>query len=312
MSKQTILVTGGAGVMGSRLVKGLVEGAGGSEGFNVRVLTLPGDPLVSRLDGLDVDIRYGDVSDASTLEGVFDGVDVIYHLAAILLSNDPARFERINVGGTRNMVEGGLRHGCKHFILVSSISVTYPYTTPYSLSKAKCEHIVKDQRQMDWTIVRPCLAYNENGGEEFKMFWDSLVKYPLVPFIGRGSALKKPVHVDDLMKGFLAIPGNEEARGKTYAFCGGEEISIRDMAKIMLRYKGGDRPFLHLPVWFCKVLAWLMQRTMKRPPLTWNAIAGITQDANPSCAEAEVDLGYQPMNFQDGMALAYGNLKEKT
>jgi NADH dehydrogenase len=90
-----ILVTGGAGVMGSRLVRGLVEA-----GNSVRVLTLPGDPLVSRLDGLGVDIRYGDVGDRKTLEGLCDGVDTVYHLAAILLSQDPALFERVNVSGT--------------------------------------------------------------------------------------------------------------------------------------------------------------------------------------------------------------------
>ena len=75
-----ILVTGGAGVMGSRLVRGLVEA-----GNPVRVLTLPNDPLVSRLDGLGVDIRYGDVSKRETLEGLLDGVRTVYHLAAVLL-----------------------------------------------------------------------------------------------------------------------------------------------------------------------------------------------------------------------------------
>jgi len=294
-----ILVTGGAGVMGSRLVRGLVEA-----GNRVRVLTLPGDPLVSRLDGLGVDIRYGDVGDRKTLEGLCDGVDTVYHLAAILLSRDPALFERVNSGGTRNLVELSVKAGVKHFILVSSISVTYPYTTPYSLSKRECERIVKDQSSMHWTIVRPTLAYNEHGGEEFSMYNDYLKRFPVVPFIGTGRALKNPVHVDDLMRGFLAIANNPKTFGKTYNFSGSEEISIWDLGKEMLRQQGISKVFVPIPVWICKLIALVMGATMKKPPLSWNAIAGLTQDANPDWSAGKTDFGYDPIGIRAGLPSA--------
>jgi NADH dehydrogenase len=296
-----ILVTGGAGVMGSRLVRGLVEA-----GNRVRVLTLPNDPLVSRLDGLDVDVRYGDVGDRSTLEGLCDGVRTVYHLAAILLSRDPDLFQSVNVGGTRNLVDLSIEAGVSHFVLVSSISVIYPYTTPYSLSKRECERIVREQDSMRWTIVRPTLAYNELGGEEFVMFMDYLKRFPVVPFIGRGRALKNPVHVDDLMRGFLAIANNPRTYGKTYAFSGSEEISIWDLGKEMLRHQGIRKPFVALPVWVCKLLAAAMGATMKRPPLTWNAIAGLTQDANPDWSEAKADIGYEPIGIREGLVRCFG------
>jgi len=221
-----ILVTGGSGVMGSRLVQGLVE-----SGWKVRALTLPNDPLVSRLSGINCEIFYGDITDASTLKDAFDGIETVYHLAAIIISHDPSVFQKINVQGTKNMVEGASASGVKHFIYVSSASVVYPKTTPYSESKQECERIVKEQKSMYYTIVRPTLAYEKDGGQEFMMFLDYLKKYPVVPFIGRGWALKNPVHVDDLLKGFLAIVGNERCYGKTYNFSGGEEISIWDFAK---------------------------------------------------------------------------------
>jgi nucleoside-diphosphate-sugar epimerase len=296
-----ILVTGGAGVMGSRLVRGLVEA-----GNKVRVLTLPNDPFVKRLDGLDVDIRYGDVGKRDSLSGLCDGVDTVYHLAAVLLSTDPAVFQRVNVGGTRNLVELSIAAGVRHFILVSSISVTYPYTTPYSLSKRECERIVKEQKTMNWTIVRPTLAYNEFGGEEFMMYMDYLKRFPVVPFIGRGRALKNPVHVDDLMHGFLAVANNPKTYGKTYAFSGSEAISIWDLGKEMLRHQGIRKTFVPLPVWLCKLLAGVMGATMKRPPLTWNAIAGITQDANPDWSEARADFGYNPIGVREGLDRAFG------
>ena len=277
--------------MGRRLVRGLLEG-----GHAVRVLDRPG----TRLDGLDVDLRHGDVSDPSSLKGLFDGVRSVFHLAAALIAFEPIIFERVNVGGTRNVLHAAQAANVNHFIFVSSASVMYPKTTAYSRSKREGERMVREQTGMHWTIVRPTLAYNETGGEEFRMFQDYLRKYPVVPFIGDGKALKNPVHVDDLMRGFLAVVENPVAYGKTYNFSGGEEITIRELADLMLKHQGITKPFVHLPVSLCVGLASLLERTMARPPLTWNVIAGITQDANLDNSEARKDLGYAPIGVHEG------------
>jgi nucleoside-diphosphate-sugar epimerase len=287
-----ILVTGGAGVMGRRLVQGLR-----ARGERVRVLDRPG----TRLDDPEVELRHGDVTDPASLEGLFTGVDTVFHLAAVLIANDPAVFERVNVGGTRNVLAAAAAAGAKHFIFVSSASVAYPRTTAYSRSKRECERMVREQTAMQWTIIRPTLAYNERGGEEFRMFLDYLRKYPVVPFIGRGRALKNPVHVDDLMRGFLAVVGNPVAYGKTYNFSGGEDISIWDLAHLMLRHQGISKPFLPIPVSLCTAAAKALEGRMARPPLTWNVIAGITQDANLDNSEARRDLGYAPIGVREGL-----------
>ena len=285
--------------MGSTLVKGLVD-----RGFKVRVLD-NSDRFRSRLDGYDVDIRIGDNTKPETLTGCFDEVETVYHLAAVLIVYDPRLFEKINVGGTRNVIDASIKAGVKHFILVSSASVTYAHTTPYSLSKRETERMIKEQIAMKWTIVRPTLAYNESGGEEFNMFLAYLKKYPVVPFIGAGRSLKRPVHCDDLMKGFLAIAGNAKSYGKTYAFSGGEAIAIRDMAKLMLKHVGQEKLFITIPIPICRIVAFFAERLQKRPILTWNAIAGVMQDANSDNSEARADLDYRPISFREGLQRAY-------
>ena len=162
-----ILVTGGAGVIGSRLVRGLVEA-----GHRVRVLTLPGDPYVSRLAGIECEMAYGDVADAASLRGVCDRIETVFHLAAVLLNDKAEAFQRVNADGTKNLMDAAIGAGVKHFILCSSISVTYPWTTPYNASKREAERIVREQQAIHWTIVRPTLAYNEHGGEEYRLFVD--------------------------------------------------------------------------------------------------------------------------------------------
>jgi nucleoside-diphosphate-sugar epimerase len=291
-----ILVSGGSGAMGSRLVRRLVE-----KGKKIRVLTLPNDPLVTRLSGLNCEIFYGDISDASSLKGAFDGVETVYHLAAIIIAYDPSFFEKININGTRNMIQGSIAAGVKHFVLISSASVVYATTNEYARSKQVCERMIKEQKEMQYTIIRPTLAYEKDGGQEFMMFLEYLKKYPIVPFVGRGDAPKNPVHVDDLIKGFVAVEGNPKAFGKTYNFSGGEEITIWEQAKLMLKHQGMNKIFVPLPVWLCKLLAAVMERVMARPPLTQYAIARIVQDANLDHSSATEDLGYRPVGFREGL-----------
>ena len=60
-----------------------------------------------------------------------------------------------------------------------------------------------------------------------------------------------------------------------------------------------------IPVPVCKLLSAIMRKTMKRPPLTWNVIAGITQDANLDNLLAREDLGYSPIGVHEGFELCF-------
>ena len=108
-AERMILVTGGLGVMGSTLVKGFVD-----RGFKVRVLD-NSDRFRSRLDGYDVDIRIGDITKPETLVAASTGCETVYHLAAVLIVYDPSLFQKINVVGTRNVIDASIKAGVKPF-----------------------------------------------------------------------------------------------------------------------------------------------------------------------------------------------------
>ena len=129
-SSRNILVTGGTGNIGSALVRRLID-----SGYRVRVLALPEDPLKSHLNITGVEFFYGDISNKSSLTGVCTDIDTVLHLAAVLLSDDDSVFDRVNIEGTQNILQVAGQNNVKHFIHVSSASVVYPRTTPYSLSK---------------------------------------------------------------------------------------------------------------------------------------------------------------------------------
>lgn len=289
-----ILVTGGTGAMGSVLVRRLVD-----KGKQVRVLTLPNDPLAKGIANENVEIRYGDVADAGSIRGICKDIDTIYHLAAVIIAFDDRKYQSINVGGTRNIIEDAKRHAVRHFIHISSASVTYEKTTAYSRSKRETETIVKESG-IRWTIVRPTLVYDKKGGQEFSEFLNYLKKFPIIPFIGDGKSLKRPVFVDDLIDGLIALCENSKVVGKVYNLSGGEAISINDFSRLCLRLMGMEnKPVIHLPVWLCMFLSSMMGLVMKRPPLRWPVIAGIIQDANLDPSLAIQEIGYSPAKVSD-------------
>jgi NADH dehydrogenase len=301
-----VLVTGAAGVMGQRLVRGLFE-----RGYDVRCLVLPNDPLCAGLEQLGAEIREGNVSEAPSLAGLCDGVDTVYHLAAVILSHDPGVFTRVNLNGTKHLVALAAEAGVRHFIYVSSASVTYPRLTPYAASKLAAEQVVRAERRFASTIVRPTLVYDETGGQEFVIFRDYLERFPVVPFIGDGHALKRPVWAGDIMDGLLRLAGNQVAHGKLYNFSGGEAISMRELARLILSYRGQRRMILPIPVGVCRAIAAVSKRLMVRPPLTQSAIDGIVNDANLDPSLACAELGYQPLGVHAGFARCFPGFSQQ-
>jgi nucleoside-diphosphate-sugar epimerase len=287
------LVTGAAGVMGARLVERLR-----AAGWQVRALVLPGDALRSRLPS-GCDVREGDVSQAASLAGLCENVDSVFHLAAVIVSRDATVFERINRQGTENVVREASRARVRHFVYVSSASVTYPRRTPYAKSKLAAEDIVRSAG-VGYTIVRPTLVYEPGGGQELMMFLDYLRRFPLVPFIGKGSALKRPVWSGDVVDGLARLLGNPVALGKTYNLSGAEAISMLELARLLLAHCDRPRPIVPLPVPLCRALAWLAGLLMERPPLTQSAIAGVVNDADLDPSLAMHELGYHPLGVREG------------
>jgi len=295
-----ILVTGGTGAMGSVLVRKLHE-----RRDKVRVLCMPNDPWVLRVKDCADEIVFANISNRDQCRGVCDGVTVVLHLAAVIISKDESAFATVNVEGTRNIVEEAKSARVKQFVYVSSASVTYPNPTPYSLSKRESESIVT-QSGLSYSIARPTLVYGKTGGQEFDMYLDYLAKFPVVPFIGRGLSLKRPVFVDDVNNGLLSMCGNTKAFGKVYNLSGGEAIRMIDFSRSCLRLLGmQSKPIARVPVWLCRIIAAAMKVVLSDPPLKWQVIAGITQDANLDPSDAIRDLGYAPVNISDQLSKVF-------
>ena len=230
---RVVLVTGAAGEVGRRLCRRLV-----AAGWGVRALVLPGDPLRARLDGLACDIREGDIRDPDSLRarggrsrhGVSSGGGDPGARSQPLRNRQPPgdRAHGRRGGG------GGRPAFYLRFVGVGRL----PAPDPYGKSKLAAERRVQAERRFAHTIVRPTLVYDESGGQEFMIFREHLRRFPIVPFIGSGSALKRPVFSEDVVDGLARMAGNQASFGKTYNLSGGEAITLDALARLILDLSG--------------------------------------------------------------------------
>lgn len=282
-----VLITGGAGVVGTRLSKIFL-----SMGHSVRVLTLAGQGETRRLPK-EVEIFYGDVQKPETLLDVFRNVDIVCHLAAVILSKKKSAFEKINYEGTRNVLFAAKAAGAKRFLFVSSISVIYPDLTDYGKSKFLAERLVKNSG-IPYTIVRPTLVVEQTGGAEYMLFLKYLKKSPLIFLPGKGKCLKRPVRTEDLVRGIALAATVPAAEGKVYALAGSKILSLYEMAKVSMERAGFQKKILGVPLWICHVLASLKQLLCPGSVSARQALSGFRYDAAPEIDDAKRDLGYNP------------------
>ena len=268
-------------------------------------MVLPGDPLRQRLAGSGCTIVEGDIRDPGAVAAAMVDVDSVVHVAAVILATDPRLLDAVNRQGTANVVAAAAEAGVRHLVYVSSASVTYPRLTPYGRSKLDAEELVAREARFAHTIVRPTLVYDRAGGEEFVMFLDLLRRFPVVPFIGPGTARKSPVRAEDVVDGLARAVGNPIAFGKTYNLSGGEAITIGELGRLLLGLRGETKPFVHLPVWVCRAIAAVLGLIMRKPPLTQYGVTGFINHADLDCGDAQRDLGYRPLGAREGLARCF-------
>jgi NADH dehydrogenase len=293
----TILVTGGTGFIGSRLVQRLAAG-----GHRVRAMAVENDPLLPNLAGVECEVVTGDITQPESLTAPLADVDAVVHLAAVLYAHDPAAFRRINLEGTRNLVEASVQAAVRQFVYVSAAAAAYRIRTNYGETKHLAEQLMHQTRERThFTIVRPTLVFGPNGGgQELVMYVRRLRSSRwFIPIVGSGAARKRWVHVDDVIEGLAMVVGNSASRGKIYNFGGADAHTMRAYTQMLCRRLGLGGPLVSVPVWACRILAGALRLVQRQPLLKRDTIIGVTMDADFDIEPARRELGYSPVAFEE-------------
>lgn len=251
---KTVLITGGAGYVGSVLVPKLLD-----RGYHIKVLDLyiyGEDVLDSVKDNPHLEQIKGDIRDQGLVKKVLGNCDGVIHLACI--SNDPtfelnpALSRSINYDAFEPLVRISKENGVKRFIYASTCSVyglsdkesvteEHPLLpiTDYNKYKGLCEPILLKYQSPDFTtmIIRPATVCGYSPRQRFDLTVNILTNYAFntnrITVFG-GKQMRPNIHIEDVTELYcilLELP-DEQIAGKIYN-AGYQNRSIADIAEIV-------------------------------------------------------------------------------
>jgi|SRR5579862_5316371 len=254
-----VLITGAGGFIGSHLAERIVELGAHTRCF-LRYTSkgslgwLSTSPLRSELE-----IIHGDVRDCDSILRAGEGVDVIFHLAALVgipySYHSPRSYVGTNVEGTLNILEAARRHGTERLICTSTSEVygsamhvpmdeRHPLQaqSPYSATKIGSDKIAESYFHsfgIPLSIARPFNAYGPRQSSR------AVIPTIVTQALGQTTVKLGNVHttrdftfVSDIVEGFIAIAETAETIGKTLNIGSGSETSVRELAEIIFDLMG--------------------------------------------------------------------------
>ena len=262
-----VLITGGAGFLGSALANRLV----GSDRIHT-VLALDdltaGDPR--RLDPAVLFTR-GDVKDVPKLWTLLQGVDCVYHLAARVRVPEsihyPGDYNDTNVGGTVAVMEAVRDTGVKRVVFASSgalygeqhhqpihESQTPNPHSPYAVSKVAAEHYVSTLGTLYSIETVSLRIFNTYGpGQDLPPSYPPVIPHLLRQvqtggsqvIFGDGTQTRDFVYVDDVVDALMLAATATEVNRAVINIGSGQEVQIRDLAARIAKIAGKQADVLH-------------------------------------------------------------------
>jgi nucleoside-diphosphate-sugar epimerase len=309
-------VTGGSGFIGGALIERLR-----SEGVEVRALARS-ERSAERVRELGAEAVSGDLDDRESLRAGAEGCEVAFHAAAKVEDwGDPAEFERLNVGGTRNAIDACRDAGVRRVVHVgteAALMAGRPLVNVdegaalrpdspalYSSSKAKAEQLVRAANGdgLETVVVRPRFVWGR-GDTTLLPAIIEMVRSGRFRWIGGGRQLTATTHVDNTVEG-LWLGATKAPAGGVYFVTDGEPVVFREFLTAMLGTQGVEIPDKSVPPRVAEIAARAAEaiwRGLKRPgnpPLTRFAVWVSSQECTIDISRAERELGYRPVKSRE-------------
>ena len=256
-----ILVTGGTGFVGGHVVHEL-------RGRDLPVRCLVREARkAGKLTGWGCELVQGDVTDSASLARAVAGADTVVHLVAIR-QGKLEQFQRIMVGGTRDLLRAAADAGVQRFVHMSALGTTDETKdlVPYFGAKWEMEQLVRSAG-IPHVIFRPSFIFASDGG--ILPTFAKLAKLtPVTPIIGSGRQRIQPIWADDVARHFGDAVQRDDVIDRTYELGGPDVVTWNEFWERFKRALGMRRPSVHVPVALMNVNALITERLPGNIPLT--------------------------------------------
>jgi nucleoside-diphosphate-sugar epimerase len=302
-----ILVTGATGFVGSHLTESLVQ-----RGYTVKALARRSSNTTA-LEKLGVEIAYGDITDAASVEQAAQGCQQIYHLAAKMLEPGTPRkvYYATNVEGSQNVAQAALKAGVERLVYASSAGVYGVIRHPpvnentalnpssgYRETKFLGEQAVRSlhqSHQLPVVIVRLPGVYGP--GSLSILGLTQVVASKNFRMIGTGNNHDHLAYVSDIVEGLRLCGETPGIEGECYLMGDRQAATVRQIVDLIAQELGNDRPYGSLPIAPYRAFNALAEFTYKRfnydlPRIHRYAL--FLADKVLDISKAQTQLGYNP------------------
>ncbi|GIW12819.1 MAG: NAD-dependent nucleoside diphosphate-sugar epimerase/dehydratase [Tepidiforma sp.] len=292
-----VAIAGGTGFLGRAITSALLDA--GHEVVVGSRSRPDRDPIDSRATWVSID-----VTAPQTLGALVSGVDAL--VDAVQFPNSPIEnprkgwtFERIDLGGTRNLVDAAKSAGIPLFIGLSGVGAAEQAPYHWLRFKWQEEQYIADSG-VSHVIFRPSWVYGPRD-VSLNRFLGFARFLPFVPVIGNGKTRINPLFVGDLAAHVVAALDRSAARGRVFEIGGPDVLTMDDVIRTALRVTKKRRLLLHSPKPVMKLVASLAQFAPGRP-LTPDAIDFITMDGVADTAPLRETFGLRLTPLEEGLA----------
>ncbi|HKU58267.1 MAG TPA: complex I NDUFA9 subunit family protein [Gaiellaceae bacterium] len=241
-----ILVTGGTGFVGPRIVHALR-----AQDRDVRVLVRSPE-RGAHAQSIGAELAVGDVTDPDSLAAAANGCTHVIHLVAIL-TGKPAAFDLVMTQGTRNLVDAARNAGVERFVLMSALGTG---DVPYYRAKHAMEETVKASG-LEHVIFRPSFVFGHGGA--LSTFVKQVKYSPVVTVIGPGVQRSQPIWIDDVAAYFAASLDHPRAANRTFEIGGPDVVTWNELYRKIADTLGKKRALVHVPFGVARAGARLTQ-----------------------------------------------------
>jgi len=183
---------------------------------------------------------------------------------------------------------------------ISSQSAREENKGRYGSTKWEAEKLIRGSNT-DYTVVRPSFIYGPGERGLFKKLVNLLVRMPVVPVIGSGEQITRPIYVYDVVRAVMECLRSSVAHSKVYDLGGEANISFNEFLRAVLNSLGMKKRLVHIPVSAAGAMAVIMEKMLKSPPITRDNVIGIVQSAPVDNELAKRELGFEPTPLREGL-----------
>lgn len=287
-----IALTGATGFLGSHLAEQLTQ-----QNFSIKCLVRNHSPRSHRLQRISSPVVVVDFNSSTDLDKAFRGCDTFIHSLGIINASD-AVLHKTNVEFTQNLIASAKRQRVRRVIFISSVAAGMRHGA-YGQSKFEAEKLVLASG-IPCVIFRPAFIYGKGDQNNTGLMMKTLKRFPVIPLLGGGAFKIQPVYVKDVCSLIIEALERPELTG-TYTVAGPEQISLKDILKILADSMKVKRIFIPIPLKPVQAALRVYLKAFKNTRLPAKQILELDKHEAFDISDTQKVFSFRPISFAAGV-----------